>query len=220
MRKALFYSGLALLSLGVTFLTVSSIKNVEQRRVASSTGGWEVSANLTKGNVYVFDIWSSAEWRDDFTNGGYEVEQPVDVVMVSPSGSVTRLQAFFLAQLPNEGSYYKGTFPALVYVDYGTVDFDSVDVDRSYRTLRFTSKQGGNYTVQVIKNTLNWTSAPPRELIFYQEVAVDQSSFTFFLQGGGGVCLLAGVAVSGWGVKATKKVRARQKKRGEKANKS
>lgn len=215
MRKALLYSGLAILSLGVAFLIASSIKNVEQRRIGSSTASWEISADLTKGTTYIFDIWASTQWRDDFDLGAYETEQPVDVVLVSPSGGETRVQAFFIAPLP-QSQYYKGTIPAFVYVEYGTVDSDSLDVDKSYRAVRFTVKQGGNYTAHVVEETLNWTRGPPRQLILYQEVIPDESSYSVFLQGGGGVCLLAGVVVSGWGVKATKKVRLRQKNRATK----
>jgi hypothetical protein len=215
-RKALLYLGLTILLLGVAFLIISSIKNVEQRRIGSSTASWETSANLTKGSTYIFDIWASSQWGIDFSNGGYETEQPVDVVMVSPGGGETKLQAFFYAPLASSGSPYRAPNPSYIYTEYGTVDSDSFDVDKSYRAVRFTVKQGGNYTAHVVKETLNWTTGPPSELILYQEVIPDESSYSVFLQGGGGVCLLAGVVVLGWGVTATKKVGLRQKNRATK----
>lgn len=212
MRKALFYAGLAILSIGLAFFVVSSIKNVESKPLVEERAKWEITANLTKGSTYVFDIWSSETWRNDFSDGGYETEQPVDVVIVSPSGNKTELQAFFFGVLSSSPAY-KGTRPALVYVEYLTVDSDSLDVDKSHRTVRFLAKQKGNYTARVVEKTLNWTAGPPEKLIFYQEVVPDQTYYTILLQGGGVVFLATGIVVSGWGVKATKKIKARQKRK-------
>jgi hypothetical protein len=205
----LFYSGLAILSIGLAFFVASSIRNVEQKSIATELAKWEITTNLKKGNTYIFDIWSSETWRIDFTMGSYETEQPVDIVIVSPSGNRTELQAFFLAQLPSSSAYY-GTRPALMCVEYRTLDPESVDVDKSYRTVRFLAKQGGNYTARVVEKTLNWTSGPPEKLIFYQEVMQDQGLYTAFLQGGGAVFLSTGIVVSGWGIKATKKTSRRR----------
>lgn len=215
MRKAPFYAGLAILSVGLAFFVVGSIKNVESKPLVEERAKWEITANLTQGTTYIFDIWSSETWRNDFTDGGYETEQPVDIVIVSPSGNKTELQAFFLAMLPSSPAY-KGTRPALIYVEYRTVDFDSLDVDKSHRAVRFLARQKGNYTAYIVEKTLNWTAGPPEKLIFYQEVVSDQTSYTIFLQGGGVVFLGTGIVVSGWGVKATKKIRARQKRKARK----
>lgn len=200
---------------GLTFLAVSSIRNVRLETVKKATESWKVSENLMEGGTYVLDIMSGNQWRDDYTDGLYETPQPVELMVISPNGGKTNLQAFFLARLPTS-PWYKSTFPSLVYVDYETVDSNSLKVDESHPQPRFTVKQGGNYTAIVREESLNWTRGPPREMIFYREVFENPNLYTIFLQGSGLVCLFTGFIISVWGARATKKVKIKRKKRARK----
>lgn len=211
MRKTLFYAGIILFLAGLTFLAVSStMQNVKQVVVKNTYDGWEISVSLEKESTYILDIMSSAYWRDDYTDGAYEEPQPVDLVIISPDGGETKLQAFFLARLPTS-PYYKATFPSLVYVEYESVDSDSLEVDRDYPRVRFTVKQDGNYTARIFSDTLSWYTGPPREIIIYKEVVENQSMYPIFLQSGGILCL-AGVVISILGVRAHKKSRFKKRK--------
>jgi hypothetical protein len=200
---------------GLTFLAVGSVRNVELETVKKISESWIVSENLMKGNTYVLDIMSSYKWRDDYTDGFYETPQPVDLMVISPNEGITNLQAFFLARLPTS-PWQKGSFPSLVYVEYGNVDSDSLEVDESYPQVRFTVKQGGYYTAIVREETLNWTRGPPRELIFYKEVFENPNLYTIFLQSTGLVCLFTGFIISVWGARTPKKIRIKQKKKTKK----
>lgn len=215
MRRALFFLGLAILLAGLSFLGISSIKGVVRERTTNSTGSWTLSANLTEGNTYILDIRSTEIWRDDFTAGGYEDPQPVDMKIFSPSGGETKLQAFFIARQPTS-PYYKGTLPILVFVEYGTVDSANLEVDRSHPQVRFAAKQGGNYTASIIQDTLNWTRGPPKEMILDKEVVQNQNSYTNLFQGSGVACLFTGIVVSAFGVRATKKMTTKRKKTAKK----
>lgn len=214
MRRTLVFFGLIILLGGLASIVIGSIRNTRLELLNNSTASWEISGNLSKGSTYVLDIMSSYVWRDDYTAGGYTTPQAVDVVMVSPDEGRTKLQAFFLAQLPSTQGY-KSTFPSLIHVEYKSVDSESLDVDESYPQVRFTTKQGGNYNASIISETLNWTRGPPREMIFYR-VVEDQTSSKVFLQGGGAVCLLTGVVISVWGVRTTKRFRVKARKRAKK----
>lgn len=213
MRKVLFFLGLSILLAGLVLLGVSSIRSVKLKEIASSTASWEVSENLMKGHTYVFDIYSSYTWRDDYTMGGYEDAQPVDVVIISPNENETSLQAFFFAVLPPLGSYYKSTLPSLVHVEYRSVDSRSLDVDKSYPQVRFTVIREGNYTARVIEETLDWAIGPPKEMVFKEEVIENQNLFTNLLQSSGVACLLTGVVVSVWMARASKKIRIKRNKK-------
>lgn len=212
MRKKLFSLGLIILLAGLAFLAVGSVRNVKLEIVKKTTESWKVSENLMGGNTYVLDIMSSNQWRDDYTAGLYETPQPVDVVVISSNGGKTNLQAFFFARLPTS-QWLKSTFPSLVYVEYGSVDSDSLEVDESYPQVRFTVKQEGNYTAIIREETLNWTKGPPREMVLYNEVFENQKLYTIFLQSSGLVCLFTGFVISVWGARATKKIRIKQKKK-------
>lgn len=200
---------------GLILLGIGSTRNVRLEQITSTSASWEVSENLMKGHTYVFDIYSSYEWRDDYTAGGYEDPQPVEVVMISPDGGETKLQAFFLAKLPSV-SWYKSTLPSLVHVEYRSVDSDSLDVDESYPQVRFTVIRGGNYTARVIEETLNWTIGPPGKMIFKEEVIENQNLFTNPLQSSGVACLFTGVVISVWMARASKKIRIKRNRKVEK----
>lgn len=212
MRKKLFSLGLIILLAGLTFLAVGSVRNVKLESVKKTTESWEVSENLMEGDTYILDIMSSYQWRDDYTDGVYETPQPVDVVIISPNGNGTKLQAFFLARLPTS-QWQKSTFPSLVHVEYRSIDFDSLEVDESYPQVRFTVKQGGNYTAIVREETLNWTRGPPREISLCEEVFENQNLYTVSLQISGLICLFAGLVISVWGARATEKIRIKRKKK-------
>lgn len=212
MRMKLFFLGLIILLVGLIFLALVLVRNVKLETVKKTTESWEISENLVDGKTYVLDIMSSSQWRDDYTEGGYETPQSVDVVIISPNGGKTKLQAFFLARL-SSSPWYKSTFPSLVHVEYGSVDSNSSEVDESYPQVRFTVKQGGNYTAIVREETLNWTKGPPREMIFYEQVFENQNLHTIFLQSSGLVCLFTGFIISVWGARTTKKIRIKQKKK-------
>lgn len=212
MRKKLFSLGLIILLAGLTFLAVGSVRNVKLEPVKKTTESWKVSENLMEGDTYILDIMSSNQWRDNYTDGVYETPQPVDVVVISPNGNGTTLQAFFLARLPTS-PWYKSTFPSLVHVEYRSIDFDSLEVDESYPQVRFTVKQGGNYTAIVREETLNWTRGPPREISFCKEVFENQNLYTIFIQISGLICLFAGLVISVWGARATEKIRIKRKKK-------
>lgn len=207
LRKKLFSLGLIILLAGLIFVAVGSIKNERLGPIKKSTESWEVSENLMKGNTYVLDVMSSTQWRDNYTGAVlYETELPVDMVITSPDGGETKLQAFFLARLPTS-PWYKSTFPSLVRVEYGTVDSDSLEVDESYPRVRFTVKQKGDYTARIIEETLNWTQGLPREMILY--IVVVENVYPIFFPSGGILCLV-GIVVSVVGAKATEKKRLRK----------
>ena len=211
LRKKLFYSGLIILLAGLTFLAVGSFRNVKLETVTKISESWMVSEDLMEGDTYVLDVMSSYQWRDDYTDGYYETPQPVDLMVISPNGGITNLQAFFLARLPTS-EWQKSTFPSLVSVEYGSVDSDSLEVDESYPQVRFTVKQGGYYTAIVREETLNWTRGPPRELVLYREVFENQNLYTIFLSTGL-VCFFTGFIVSVRGAATVKKTRIKQKKK-------
>lgn len=212
MRKTFFYTGIVFLLIGLAFLIVSSyLQDIKQVLVNSTSDGWEISANLEEGKTYVLDIVSSNKWRTDYTGADVDVEQPVDMVITSPDGNETKLQAFLYAQLPSS-AYYQSTLPVVVYVEYASVDSYSLQVDEHYPRVRFTTKQGGNYTAHIIEQTLNWTSGPPEKITVYIEVLEDQNSRGLFIQGGG-ILSISGVAVSVYGIRTTKKLKVRRRKK-------
>jgi hypothetical protein len=189
---------------GVTFLTViSNLKNVQKIPISSSSDAWEISANLTERNTYIIDILASSSWKDDFSNGGYTEEQPVDAVLISPDGGKTELQGFFLARL-STSEWVPGTFPSLIYVEYKTIDHNNIEVDEHYPQIRFTVMHGhgGSYTLRIIEDTLNWTSGPPREIIFYKEV-INEVDPTYVPIGG--IFCFIGLFISIIGAKAHEK---------------
>jgi hypothetical protein len=205
LRKWVVFFGLVILLAGLGSLVVGSIKNTRLDPVDNTTSSWEISENLSKGNTYVLDIFSSYEWADLYTAGGYTTPQPLDMVITSPYGGVTKLQAYFIAWLP-ETSGQKSTLPSLVHVEYESVDFESLDVDESYPQVRFITRQAGNYTAKIVEETLNWTVGPPKEIVLYQVVEY-QDSWMIYLQEGGLVSLLTGAIISAWGAKTAKKIR-------------
>lgn len=214
LRKVLVFVGLTILLVGLVLLGFGSVRNKKLEQLTSSTNSWEVSGNLTRGHTYVMDIYSSYQWRNDWTvAGGYDSSQPVEVEIISPDGNKTELQAFFYATAPiNAGNYtVPSPLPSFVHVEYSSVNYDSLSVDNSYPQARFTVKRGGNYTARVIGETLNWTSGPPREMVFEEEVIENPSSFTNLLEVSGVVCLFTGVVVSVWMARAGKKTRIKRK---------
>jgi len=198
-------TGLVLLILG------SSLQGIRQVPIESRSNSWEISADLEKEETYSLDIVSSEKWRDDYTGGAYETPQPSDLVVTSPNGGETKLQVFFYARLPSS-QYYKSTLPAVVDVEYVSVDSHSLNVDESSSHVRFTTKEGGNYTARIVEQTLNWTAGPPEELKLYKEIIESQALSVFFLPSGGILCM-AGVVASIYGARATKRSRIRQERK-------
>jgi hypothetical protein len=196
----------------LVLLGFGSIKRVRLEEIASATASWEISKNLMKGHTYVFDVFSSYEWREDYAQGGYEDAQPVDVVIISPNGSETKLQAFFYAYIPSTDFGYR-EIPKIIRVEYGSTDSRSLDVDKSYRQVRFTVIKEGNYTARVIEETLYWAIGPPKEMVFEEEVVEDQNLFMNILQSSGLMCLFTGVVISVWMARADKKVGIERNKR-------
>jgi hypothetical protein len=211
----LVFLGLTILLVGLVLLGFGSVRNKKLEQLTSSTNSWEVSGNLTSGHTYVMDISSSIQWKNDWAAaGGYDYSQPVDVIITSPDGSETELQAFFYTSPPTYGvneTYILGYFPSFIHVEYRSVDYDSLDVDTSYPQARFTVKKGGNYTARIKGETLNWTSGPPREMVFEEEVIDNPSSFTNLLEGSGVVCLFTGAVISVWMARAGKRTRIKRK---------
>jgi len=216
-RKTLLFLGLAIIVVGLVLLGFSSVKGKKLEVISSSTNSWEVSGNLTLGHSYVMDIYSSYQWRDDWTiAGGYDNPQPVDVEIISPDGNNTMLQAFFYATAPVRASNYTvpSPMPTMIRVEYSSVDHDSIIVDTSYSQVRFAVKEGGNYTSRILTvdgYNLTWTSGPPREMVFEEEVAEDLSSLTNLFEASGLVSLLTGVVVSVWTARTGKKPRIKRK---------
>jgi hypothetical protein len=166
------------------------------------------------GHTYVLDIHSSYQWRNDWDAhvGGYDYPQPVEVVMISPDGNESELLAFFYAVAPTSGSNYSvpGALPSFVQVEYKSVDHKSLSVDTTYPQARFTVISGGNYTARVNGQTINWTSGPPGEMIFEEEVVENPNSFTNLLEISGVACLVPGAVISVWGARASKKIRIKR----------
>lgn len=210
----LVFLGLTILLAGLVLLGFGSVRNKKLEQLTSSTNSWEVSGNLASGPTYVMDIYSSYQWKNDWTAaGGYDNSQPVDVVITSPDGNKTELQAYFYATDPIVAANYTvpSPLPSFVEVEYRSVDYDSLSVDNSYPQARFTVKRGGNYTARIIGETLNWTSGPPGEMVFEEEVIENPSSFTNLLEVSGVVCLFTGVVVSVWMARAGKRTRIKRK---------
>lgn len=188
------------------------VRSVKLEQLTFTTESWEVSGNLTRGHTYVLDIYSSYQWRDDWDkSGGYDYPQPVDVVIISPDGAETELQAFFYAEVPETLTNYTvpGPLPSFLQVEYKSVDYDSLGVDTSYHQARFTVKRGGNYTARVLPvegNKTDWSSGPPGKMIFEEEVIENPGSFMSLLQSSGIVCLFTGAVISAWGARASKKI--------------
>lgn len=215
MRKTFFYAGIVFLLIGLTFLIASSyMQEIKKVLVNSTSNGWEVSADLEEEKTYVIDITSSSKWRDDYTGAAPDMAQPVDVVITSPTGGETKLIAFFLARLPSSPPY-KSTFPIVVEVEYVSVDSNSLLADQHSSRIRFTTKQRGNYTTRIIKQTLNWTSGPPAEMTISVEIIEDQNSRGLVIQGGV-ISFIIGVVVSVYGIRTAKKLKVRQRTKGKK----
>jgi len=211
LRKTFFYTGILFLLIGLAFLIASSyLREIKQVLVDSTSKSWEISADLEQGKTYVIDIVSSDNWTSDFTRASPDTPdtQPVDVVITSPSGGETNLTAFFYGRLPSN-SYYQSTRPVVVEVKYASVDSYSLQVDEHYPRIRFTTKQGRNYTARIIERTLNWTFGPPNNIMLYIEVIEDQNSRGLVLQSGG-ILSIIGVVVSVYGIRTTKKLKVRR----------
>jgi len=209
MQRMLFYFGVSIILISLATLIAGSVmRNVIKEKVRSIPNSWELSANLTERNTYIADIFSSVQWRDDYTEGAYQEPQPVDVIIISPDGNETTLKAYFVARLPTSPNY-KATFPSLVYVEYNSIDSDSLDVDEYYPQIRFITKRGGEYIIRIVNETLEWTSGPPREIVIYQEV--HESPLQLITPYVGGL-LLVGVVLSTFGLRVNSKKVARRKR--------
>jgi hypothetical protein len=217
LRKVLLFLGLAILLAGLVLLGFGSVRSKKLEQLSSSTNSWEVSGNLTSGHTYVMDIISSYQWRDDWTSaGGYPTSQPVDVEIISPDGNKTELKAYFYATDPVVGPNYTvpSPRPSFVEVEYSTVDHNSLEVDASYPQARFAVKNGGNYTARIIPYTddlLAWTSGPPSQMVFEEEIIENASSLSDLLEGSGVVCLFSGAVISVWMARASKRTRTKRK---------
>jgi hypothetical protein len=213
LRKVLFFSGLTILLTGLVLLSIGSVRSVTLTKLTVTSNSWQVSQNLTEGHTYVLDIYSSAKWRDDWdAAGGYDNPQPVEVVIISPDGGETELQAFFYAEVPSSSGPYgvRGALPSFVQVEYKSVDYDSLHVDASYPQARFIVEIGGNYTAEIVEKTLNWTSGPPEKMIFEEEITENPNLFTSLLESSGVACLFTGAIISAWGARASKKISIKQ----------
>jgi hypothetical protein len=210
LRKWIVFFGLVILLAGLGSVIVGSVRNTKLDPVDNTTSSWEISENLSEGSTYVLDIFSSNQWRDDYTAGGYTTPQPLDMVITSPHGGVTKLQAYFIAWLPGS-EWYKSTLPSLAHVEYESVDSDSLDVDESYPQVRFTTREAGNYAARIVAETLNWTTGPPKEIIIYQVVEY-QDLQMIYLQGSGLISLFTGIIISAWGARIAEKARIKRRR--------
>jgi hypothetical protein len=208
LRKTIFSLGIMLLLIGLTVLIVNaSLQSSRKEELDKKYDTWTISENLTGRNTYVLNIRSSDQWQRDYTMGGYTTAQPVDVVLVSPNGNKTELLAFFYAE---PAPYpYQCPHPVLIWVEYRTVDSDSLDVDESASWIRFTVKQSGNYAACIIEQTLNWTAGPPEYIVLYREIVESVSPIIF---PSGVILCVVGVAVSIVGGRATKRLSIRNRK--------
>ena len=221
MRKVVFYFGLIILLAGLIQLGVGSTKTSALEQLTSTANKYEVSGNLTNGNTYVLYIIPSLAWRDAFDGGGYSTPQAIDVVITSPDGANTTLKAYFYALIPTSGgnTTVRGAIPSNVNVTYESVDFNSISVDSSYPQPRFTVKSGGIYNAAIIyqvtklypQGLANWTTGPPANMIFEEEIVENAYSFTGTLQISGVTCLVTGAVISAWGMMAGQKIGVKQK---------
>jgi len=218
MHRLIFLLGVALLVGSLVMLLVSSsmltVKLVPLRKGDKGEfNSWEISRELEEGNSYVVDVFSSDNWTEPFAQGFYEEPQPVDMVIIPPDGGEIKLKAFFYGE-PSRSPYYSYYFrPKIVSVQYVSINSDSIKVDKNYSPIRFTVKQGGEYTVHIINDTLYWTEGPPKLIKIEKEVVEVQDLYPIFSHGGL-VLLIAGIAVSVVGIKtkARKKVSLRKRK--------
>lgn len=186
------------------------LKNIKLEVVARSENSWEVTGCLFKGTTYVLRIESGDEWDKMFTKGGLSVPQPVNVTIVSPEGSLTKLQAFFFG-IPSTSPYVPQAPTTIVEVKYVFIDSDSLKVEEESTLIRFTVKKEGTYTARVIEEELKWATGPPLEMIFFKEF-VENGDFYMFIRLVGGVISSAGFVVSIFGTATTKKSRLRKEK--------
>ena len=219
LRKVLIFVGLMILLAGLVFLAFGSVRSTVLEQVTTlppSYKSWEVSGNLTGGNTYVLNIYASTEWETDWTEGGYSnsnKSQPVGVVITSPDGGETNLEACFYGSVGIKGPGYSepGT---VTYVEtiYESNNSTCLSVDTPYvgALARFTVLEGGNYTARV-SEAINWTSGPPGEMLFEEEVTVNPSSFTNLLEGSGLAFLFTGAIVLVCAFRASKEKRIKRK---------
>jgi hypothetical protein len=130
-------------------------------------------------------------------------------MLISPDGGKTTLQALFYALPPVPP--YQSPLPTFVGVKYREVNHSSLDIDMSYPTVRFTVKLGGEFTARAISETLNWTTGPPKRMIFYEEV-VGNLVNPLIIPVGGAV-FLVGIAISILGVRTPEKHAVEKRKK-------
>lgn len=219
MRRSILFVGVSILLIGLILIAIGSVglRNVRLDPVAvSEYEVWDLSAYLTRGKTYVLYVEYGIEWGASFVLGHLEMPQPVNLTLVSPNGGETKFQAFFYGELPSS-PYIGQASLAIVDVKYFNVDYSCLDVDESSSKIRFHIKESGNYTVRVIAEELKWTTGPPEQLIFYEEVPENRDFYILFIEVGGPLLLL-GVIFSTWGFKATKKLKVKRKILREKGN--
>jgi hypothetical protein len=190
------------------------LNNIKLEAIARSENSWEVTGYLFNDKTYVLRIESGDEWDKMFTKGKFDVPQPVNVTIVSPSGNLTKLQAFFFG-VPSTSPYVPQAPTTVVEVEYFFIDSNSLKVEEESTLIRFTVKKEGTYTARVIEEELNWARGPPLEMIFFKEF-VENGDFYMFIRLFGFVIGMVGFSISIWGAATTKKVMTKKRKTSKK----
>lgn len=184
--RKLTYVGLILLLTGLVFVVIGEVNlgNVKYVQVGLQNTAWYYAQNLTSGRTYRIDIVSSDDWGKPFGSGSFTTAMPVNVTITSPTGGVTALQAFYLGLQTTNPLYKLGTPPAVVDVVYQNVDDAALRVEVPSSEIRFIARQSGLYNVSVLQAGL-WSTQPPDQIIYYEEVAPNRDAYSILAFGGG-----------------------------------
>ena len=197
MLSKLSYIGLTLLLIGLVCIAIGEVnlRNVNIVQVGREDDVWSYAVNLTRGTTYGIDISASDSWGELWGNGSFTQAMPVNLTIESPSGDLTRLQAFFYSEAPTSSYYKVGTPPAIVAVNYQNVDSLGLTVDSLSGGIRFMAKLDGPYNVAILQNVGDWwRNAVPDYILFSKEVVPDGEFYSLLAACGGVLCAVGGVA--------------------------
>lgn len=153
---------------------------------------WYYSFNLTTGKTYRLRVDASQKWGELWGQGTFDIAMPANITITSPTGGVTRLQAFYFG-FPSGSQYYRvGTPPTVIEVRYQEVDDNSLIIDRPSMPIRFAVRQNGFYVFRVLEEGF-WSTDPPKGFVILEEVVPDREAYSVLVAGGGVVGVVGGV---------------------------
>lgn len=209
MNRKLLYIGVCILLAGLVCLSVGEffIKRIEHKEVPGTRTEreWSFTGTLNTGRIYLLYIESGDEWSKPFLEGLVTDPLPVYINVTLPDGAFAVIQALFYGEKPSS-PYYQEVNLAIVDVQYTIRDPD-LNVIEGSSNIRFTVKENGNYTFNVVKSTFN---TPPNYMIIFEEVNVGGNLYYSLMLSGGLICTM-GILVVFSGVVKKEKVKRRKK---------